>query len=131
VLGPGDPPVRLTVLPFDSVEPATVPPAPADAPAELPPEACAKAIEQVPRYRLKTNALVFMYISSSFGYRWHIAIQPAAAFDNLRQRASFLRYQFSSPSLKLVEARVIGISEMREPRKNFPSNGHCLKMARY
>ena len=45
VLGPGDPPVPLMVLPFESVDP----PAPDD-PAEPPPaELCARVQEQVPR----------------------------------------------------------------------------------
>ena len=42
VLGPGEPPVPLMVLPFESVEPAA-PPAPADDPADDPLELCARA----------------------------------------------------------------------------------------
>jgi len=47
VFGPGDPPVPLMVLPFESVDPP--PPAPG-VPAEAPPaELCASEQEQVPR----------------------------------------------------------------------------------
>ena len=45
VLGPGEPPVPLMVLPFERVDP-TDPPAPvdpADDPADAPPELCARA----------------------------------------------------------------------------------------
>ena len=44
VLGPGDPPVPLMVLPFDSVDPD-------DAPDVPPPDdaVCARATEQAPR----------------------------------------------------------------------------------
>jgi hypothetical protein len=42
VLGPGEPPVPLIVLPFESVDPAD-PPAPADDPADVPLELCAEA----------------------------------------------------------------------------------------
>jgi hypothetical protein len=45
VLGPGDPPVPLMVLPFESVDPA-VPPAPAAPPVDVAPELCARAQEQ-------------------------------------------------------------------------------------
>jgi hypothetical protein len=88
VLDPGDPPVPLIVLPFDSVEPAVAPLAPADDPAELPPETCAKPNEGVPRYRHKTNGKIFMCSpwmrKLRFGYRWQARIQPAAVFSIYR-----------------------------------------------
>jgi hypothetical protein len=43
--GPGDPPVPLIVLPFESVEPEA--PAAPVGPAELPVEVCATVSEQV------------------------------------------------------------------------------------
>jgi hypothetical protein len=51
VLGPGDPPVPLIVLPFESDDPAAppAPVAPVDEPAEVAPELCARAHVQAPR----------------------------------------------------------------------------------
>ena len=43
VLGLGDPPVPLTALPFESMDPPAVPPPPTDDPAAPPPEVCAIA----------------------------------------------------------------------------------------
>jgi hypothetical protein len=54
VLGPGAPPVPLSVVPFDSVEPlvplvpAALAPPEDDEPPEPPPELCAMANEIVP-----------------------------------------------------------------------------------
>ena len=72
VLEPGEPPVPLIVLPFESVfpaEPLAAPElaAPPAAPPELPPELCARVKDVLPSSRLRITANNFMAIPLCVG----------------------------------------------------------------
>jgi hypothetical protein len=84
VLEPGEPPVPLIVLPFESVFPAEPLPAPElaappAAPPELPPELCARVKDVLPSSRLRITANNFMGIPFVLEkHQWRIvAIVPA------------------------------------------------------
>jgi hypothetical protein len=72
VFEPGEPPVPLIVLPFESVFPAEPLPAPElaappAAPPELPPELCARVKDVLPSSRLRITANNFMGIPLCVG----------------------------------------------------------------
>jgi hypothetical protein len=71
VLGPGDPPVPLIVLPFDNVFPLE-PPAPLalEAPLAPPPELCPSAKEKLPSSTLRTIANAFMAFLLFEEHQW-------------------------------------------------------------
>jgi hypothetical protein len=91
VLGPGEPPVPLMVLPFERVDPADplAPVLPADDPADDAPEPCANAYEPAARLTPNTMPIIFMRLPGCFSLALILQIMR----DNLLKTRAFLRQE--------------------------------------
>jgi hypothetical protein len=81
------------VLPFESVDPAPAPDAPADEPADVPPELCASAKEQAARLTPKAIQITFIEPSDDARPAFDTADRPGQS--NGRRSRSYRRNELT------------------------------------